>query len=75
MKSLQDIIKLTGITSYEVDSNENGISGIKSAVIWGHTKNGSFPLLYLTKPKSMDDETYRTLIKCLHIEIYENMTQ
>lgn len=60
---------LDKIKSFEFDKNRNKIFGIKSAIIWGHSKgtNGIFPLLYLYKPKHISQEEYEELINSIEI--------
>jgi hypothetical protein len=59
------------IKSYEVDTNREHKYGIKSAIVWGHSRdtNSVFPLLYLTKPKGMTQEDYEYLLKKINILI------
>lgn len=58
------------IRSVEFDRNKNKVFGIKSAIVWGHSKdtNGSFPLLYISKPKHISEEEYKELIEAISIE-------
>lgn len=67
---------LTKLRSIEVDRNRNKIFGIKSGIIWGHHKEGgSFPLLYLSKPKHISQEDFDTLLEHININfIYESKT-
>ena len=62
---------LDSIKSFGYDKNRNGIFGLKSAVVWGHSKesNSIFPLLYISKPKSVRQEDYELLLDKIDIEI------
>lgn len=59
------------IKSFEYDKNRKAIFGIKSAIVWGHSKdtNGSFPLLYITKPKGISQSDYELLLDKIDIQI------
>lgn len=59
-----------GIRSFEFDRNEKHVFGLKSGVIWGHSNktNGSYPLLYISKPKSITQEEYEELLECIDIQ-------
>lgn len=58
------------IKSFEFDKNETKIFRIKSAIVWGHSSrtNGSFPILYIRKPKGITEEEYRELIDSINIQ-------
>lgn len=58
------------IRSIEFDRNKIKIFGIKSAVVWGHSKeeNAAFPLLYVTKPKHISIEEYEELLDSMDIQ-------
>ena len=62
---------LDEIRSIEYDKNRTKIFGIKSAIIWGHSKERSstFPLLYISKPRSISQEDYELLLDKLQINI------
>lgn len=62
---------LEGIRSFEYDKNRNKMFGIKSAIIWGHSKdsNSSFPMLYISKPKGVSQEDFELLLDKLDISI------
>ena len=62
------------LRSFEVDRNENHIFGIKSAIVWGHSNNtnGSYPILYLRKPKGITDEEYKEIIDAIDINFIHN---
>jgi len=57
------------IRSFEFDGNRNKIFGLKSGIVWGHSRdtNGSFPLLYITKPKHITQEDFELLLSKLDI--------
>lgn len=59
------------IRSIEYDKNRRKIFGIKSAILWGHSKdtNGTFPLLYISKPKHITQEEYEDLLDRLEINL------
>lgn len=56
---------LNDIRSYDIDMNKTKLFGIKSAIMWGCSKDGSvsFPLLYFKKPKHISNEDYEEVIK------------
>lgn len=62
---------LDGIRSFEFDKNRKAIFGIKSGIIWGHSNktNGSFPILYISKPKGISQEDFELLLDKLDISI------
>jgi hypothetical protein len=62
---------LEKIRSFEFDKNRTRIFGIKSAIVWGHSKdtNGSFPMLYISKPKNISQEDFEILLDKIDIEI------
>lgn len=64
---------LESIRSYEYDKNKTKVFGIKSAIIWGHSKssNGSFPMLYISKPKNISQEDFELLLDSIDITIKE----
>ena len=51
--------------------NRNKIFGIKSAIIWGHSKdtNSSFPMIYISKPKSVSQADFELLLDKIDIAI------
>ena len=57
------------IKSVEFDRNRNKIFGIKSGIVWGHSKdkNSSFPLLYISKPKHITEEQFNELLDSIEI--------
>ena len=57
------------IRAFEYDENRTKIFRIKSGIVWGHSKdtNGSFPLLYITKPKNISQEDFELLLSKLDI--------
>ena len=59
------------IRSIEYDKNRSKIFGIKSAILWGHSKdtNSTFPLLYISKPKYITQEEYEDLLDRLEINL------
>ncbi len=62
---------LDKIKSFEFDKNRNAIFGIKSGIVWGHSKdtNGIFPILYISKPKSISQEDFELLLDKIDISI------
>ena len=58
------------LRAIEFDKNENHIFGIKSAIVWGHSKhqNSCSPLLYIRKPKGVTQEEYDELIDSIEIK-------
>ena len=62
---------LEKIRSFEFDKNRTRIFGIKSAIVWGHSKdtNGSFPMLYISNPKNISQEDFEILLDKIDIEI------
>lgn len=62
---------LQKISSFEYDKNRNKIFGIKSAIIWGHSKdtNSSFPMIYISKPKSVSQADFELLLDKIDIAI------
>ena len=62
---------LDRIRSIEFDRNRKKVLGIKSAVLWAHSKdnNGSYPLLYISKPKHISQEDYDFMLDRLDINI------
>lgn len=61
---------LSKIKSFEFDRNRKKIFGIKSGIVWGHSKetNGIFPLLYISRPKHINQEDFETLLNSINIE-------
>lgn len=61
---------LNEIKSFEFDKNRNKLFGIKSGIIWGHsrTTNGMFPMLYISKPKHISQEDFELLLDSIQIE-------
>lgn len=62
---------LESIRSFEFDKNRKKIFGINSGIVWGHSNkiNGSFPMLYISKPKSVSQEDFELLLEKLDISI------
>ena len=62
---------LDKIRSIEFDRNRNKVFGIKSGILWGHSKdtNGCFPLLYISKPKSISQEDFELLLDKITINV------
>jgi len=62
---------LERIRSFEFDKNRNKIFGIKSGIVWGHSNktNSTFPLLYISKPKSVSQEDFELLLDKIEITI------
>ena len=62
---------LETIRSFEFDKNRKSIFGIKSGILWGHSNksNGSFPMLYISKPKHISQEDFELLLDKIDISI------
>lgn len=62
---------LNKLCAIEFDRNKNKILGIKSGILWGYSNetNGSFPLLYISKPKHVSEEDFEILLNNLEIKI------
>ncbi len=62
---------LEQIRSFEFDQNRKRIFGIKSGIVWGHSNksNSSFPMLYISKPKSISQEDFELLLEKIDISI------
>lgn len=62
---------LNDIRSIEFDRNRRKIFGIKSGILWGHSKhtNSCFPLLYISKPKHISEKDFEILLDKLIIDI------
>ena len=60
---------LDKIKALTYDKNREKLYGIKSAIVWGHSKNSNtiFPLLYISKPRSISQEDYELLLDKLQI--------
>ena len=54
---------------FEFDKNKEKIFGIKSGIVWGHskTKNSISPLLYISKPKHVSQEDFEELLETIRI--------
>lgn len=61
------------IKSIEYDRNRRHIFGIKSAILWGFSKhsNSCFPLLYISKPRSISQEDFDYLLDHLEIKLHK----
>jgi hypothetical protein len=57
------------IRAIEFDRNRDKIFRIKSGILWGHSKhtNGSFPLLYISKPKNISQADFELLLDNIDI--------
>lgn len=64
---------LNQIRSIEFDKNRKSIFGIKSGIVWGHSKNSnsSFSILYISKPKGISQTDFEELLNKLEINILE----
>lgn len=60
---------LLKVKSIELDKNKDRVFGIKSAILWGHSSenNSMFPLLYISKPRSVSQEDFEELIEKLDL--------
>lgn len=59
------------IKSIEFDKNKNKIFGIKSGILWGHSKNENkcFPILYISKPKHISQKDFESILNRVEINI------
>jgi len=59
------------IRAIEFDRNTNHQFGVKSAILWGHSKhtNGAFPILYISKPKHISQDDFDYILNKLDIKI------
>jgi len=64
---------LKQIRSFHFDKNRKNIFGIKSGIVWGHSNksNSSFPMLYISKPKSISQKDFELLLDKIEIIINE----
>ena len=62
------------IRSFEFDRNRKQLFGIKSGIVWGHSKetNGSFPMLYISKPKHISQEDFELLLDSIDIRFLKH---
>lgn len=62
---------LDDVKSIEFDRNKHNNFNIKSGILWGHkkSKNVSFPLLYISKPKHISKEDFEFLLDKIIIDI------
>lgn len=61
---------LNEIRAIEYDRNRTKLFGIKSGIVWGHHKEGgSFPLLYISKPKHVSQADFEEILNKLDISI------
>lgn len=60
---------LNNIESVEYDKNRDKKFNLKSGIIWGHMSNKCFPLLYLTKPKSVSQKDFEIILNKLQIKM------
>ena len=62
---------LDDIRAVEFDRNKKGIFGLKSAILWGHSKNvnGCSPLLYISKPRNISREDFEKILDRLEINL------
>lgn len=65
---------ISQVRSIEFDRNRRHIFGIKSGILWGHSKvgNSSFPLLYISKPKHIKQDDFEALLNNLIIELKDD---
>lgn len=58
------------LRSIEYDKNRNHVFGIKSAILWGHHKEGgTSPLIYISKPKHVSQEDFEEVLDKLDISL------
>jgi|ADurb_H2B_03_Slu_FD_contig_41_1265980_length_846_multi_2_in_0_out_0_1 hypothetical protein len=71
MKNKEKANILDSIKSIYFDKNKSKIFGIKSAIIWGNSKNdnSTFPLLYISKPKHLSEDEFEILLDKIDIRI------
>ena len=63
---------LSRLKSISCDKNKSGFAGIKSAIIWGNTERGTYPLLYIKKPKHLSQEDFDEILSNLEVTLYKN---
>ena len=63
---------LNTLKSISCDKNKSRFLNIKSVIVWGHREKGSFPLLYIKKPKHVSQEDFDEIIDHLEIMLYTN---
>jgi len=63
---------LDSLRSVEFDRNKNKIFGIKSAIVWGYSKdsNSCSPILYISKPKHVSQEDFDFILDHLDLTFY-----
>jgi len=61
------------ISSFEFDKNRKQLFGIKSGIVWGHSKNtnGIFPMLYISKPQYISQEDFELLLNSIDINFLQ----
>lgn len=62
---------LDKIRSIEFDRNRTKVFGIKSGILWAHSNetNGTYPLLYISKPKHISQEDFELILDKLDINV------
>lgn len=62
------------IESIEFDKNKEKAFGIKSAIVWGHSKseNSCSPILYISKPKWISQDEFNELLDSIEMKFKLN---
>lgn len=63
---------LEDIKSIEFDRNRTHVFGIKSGILWANSKktNGMYPILYISKPKSISQNDFEILLDSIEIRMH-----
>ena len=59
-------MKIRELRSISV-TREGGTLGIKSGIVWGNRKGVAAPVMYLTKPRHMEQEVFDEYLKAIKI--------
>lgn len=62
---------LDKIESIEFNDNKNKIFNIKSGILWGINGNTCFPLVYISKPKSVSQDDFEDILSRIDIDIHK----
>ena len=64
------------IESYSI--SPDGLKGVrKYPIVWAHKKddNSIYPIMYLRKPKHLDEAIWRELVGCVKLSINEELAK
>ena len=58
------------LKSFSFDKNRTKIFGIKSGIVWGHSKSGNViqPILYISKPRNVTQEDFELMLDKIEIQ-------